>query len=378
MKLCDFVDINPRTTLSKGSEAEFVPMEALDPSRRYVKTYPKKKYSGGTKFVNGDTLFARITPCLENGKISQFTSTTDNPAFGSTEYWILRAKDGVSDPGFVYYLAKSDLIRKTAEKSMVGASGRQRAQIQSVQDLDIGDVSLTDQRKIAGVLGAYDDLIENNSKRIEKLETMARLLYRHYFESVEAGQRSRIPLLDSIELKPKTVVPKDGDKPYVPMESLQTNSMVLSFFSKRAGNSGSKFEAGDTLFARITPSLENGKTGFVYELPDGHTSAFGSTEFIVMRSKTLSPEIVYLVARSDVVRRTAIKSMVGASGRQRVQEKCFAELTLPEITETEIQELTEKLRPMYKQINILHKKNVNLSEARDLLLPRLMSGEIVL
>lgn len=179
MKLSDFVDINPRTPLPKGTVTEFVPMEALDPSSRYVHSYPKKEYAGGTKFINGDTLFARITPCLQNGKISQFISNSDHPAFGSTEYWIFRAKEGISDPSFVYYLALSDLIRKPAEKSMVGASGRQRAQIEAVQNLDVGDIPLSLQQKISGVLGAYDDLIENNSKRIEKLEAMARLIYRN-------------------------------------------------------------------------------------------------------------------------------------------------------------------------------------------------------
>jgi type I restriction enzyme S subunit len=178
VKLSDFVEINPSIYLPKGKEAEFIPMEAIDPLRRYVRTYPKKKYSGGSKFVNGDTLFARITPCLENGKIAQFISTANEPAFGSTEYWVFRAKAGKSDPGFVYYLAKSDLLRKPAEKSMVGASGRQRAQIEAVQDLDVGNVSLDVQQQISRALGAYDNLIENNSKRIEKLEAMARLHYK--------------------------------------------------------------------------------------------------------------------------------------------------------------------------------------------------------
>ena len=214
MKLSEFIDINPRTSLPKGTEAEFVPMEAINPQRRYVKTYPKKKYSGGTKFINGDTLFARITPCLENGKISQFISDSSVPAFGSTEYWILRAKEGVSDPSYVYYLAKSEVLRRPAEKSMVGASGRQRAQIESIQDLDVGNVSLGEQRTIAGVLSAYDDLIENNSKRIEKLEAMARILYRHTIETedveeVKMGDVANIKWGDTSKTK-KSYVPEDN------------------------------------------------------------------------------------------------------------------------------------------------------------------------
>src|SRR5205823_13463537 len=101
----------------------------------------------------------------------------------------------------------------------------------------------------------------------------------------------------------------------IPMTSLSTHTMVVSDMEMRSGNSGSKFKAGDTLFARITPCLENGKTAYVGFLSDDQVG-FGSTEFIVMRGRTVSPEWVYLFARSEQFRGHAIKTMSGATGRQ--------------------------------------------------------------
>src|SRR5262249_6266615 len=105
--------------------------------------------------------------------------------------------------------------------------------------------------------------------------------------------------VDVIDFDPRTTVAREGKKPFVPMTSLSTNSMIVNEVELRSGNSGSKFQNGDTLFARITPCLENGKTGFVNFLGDGQT-AFGSTEFIVMRGNAVSPEWVYLFARTEL------------------------------------------------------------------------------
>ena len=132
-----------------------------------------------------------------------------------------------------------------------------------------------------------------------------------------------VKITDAIDVNPSTKVPADGEKPSVMMNGISTNTMLVTEIGYRSGNSGSKFKNGDTLFARITPCLENGKTAFVQFLPTDDAVACGSTEFIVLRSRTLCPEFVYLLARSDAFRDNAIKSMTGASGRQRVQEACF-------------------------------------------------------
>ncbi len=144
---------------------------------------------------------------------------------------------------------------------------------------------------------------------------------------------------------------------------------------KREGRSGSKFQNGDTLFARITPCLENGKTAFVAFMEEGEVGR-GSTEFVVLRSERLTPEAVYCLARTYEFRENAIKSMIGSSGRQRVQETCFDKFPVMIPSDTLLGLFTDAVRPMFRQIKLLHAQNHKLRAARDLLLPRLMSGEI--
>lgn len=181
---------------------------------------------------------------------------------------------------------------------------------------------------------------------------------------------------DAITINPKVRIPKEGLKPFVPMGSLSETSMLIADIEEREGNSGSKFQNGDTLFARITPCLENGKTGFVQFLPSDDAVAFGSTEFIVLRSRALCPEYVYALARSDEFRANAIKSMSGATGRQRVKEACFDAFLLAQPDAETLQRYREIVQPMFAMIRKLAAKNANLRATRDLLLPKLISGEL--
>jgi type I restriction enzyme S subunit len=138
VKFSDFVIVNPKISLEKGKEYPFIEMEDISPGNRYVSSTKKRMFKGsGSKFMTGDVLFARITPSLENGKIAQVKDTAIK-GFGSTEFFVFRHREGISDSSFIYYLSFSERIRKPAEKSMFGASGRQRADLNVVQDLDIG------------------------------------------------------------------------------------------------------------------------------------------------------------------------------------------------------------------------------------------------
>ncbi len=159
------------------------------------------------------------------------------------------------------------------------------------------------------------------------------------------------------------------------MGSLSNVSMHISNIEIREGNSGAKFQNGDTLFARITPCLENGKTGFVQFLPDSHSVGFGSTEFIVLRSHSLTPEFVYLLARSNEFRDVAIKSMTGATGRQRVQEKCFQEIRIAQPPRALLDRFALIVTPAFQLSYRLHLQTRNLRRTRDLLLPRLLSSK---
>ena len=174
MRLSDFTEINPYEKLPKGTIAKKISMEQLEPYKKFVSGYSLEAYSGGAKFRNGDTIMARITPCLENGKTA-FISTLDKNevGFGSTEYIVFRAKDGISHPDFVYYLVISSLVREPAIKSMVGSSGRQRVQQTVIDELEIPNYSLAEQQHIVDILGSIDEKIENNEQEIRKINDLA-------------------------------------------------------------------------------------------------------------------------------------------------------------------------------------------------------------
>lgn len=163
-KLEDIVIINPKETLKKGNYATKIAMDKLNPFCRDVSGVELEKYTGGSKFRNNDTIMARITPCLENGKtayISQLNS--DEVGFGSTEYIVFRAKPGISDPDYIYYLITSEQIRKPAIKSMIGSSGRQRVQLDVIQNLNVMTPPLNEQKKIGIFLRKLDEKISVNN-----------------------------------------------------------------------------------------------------------------------------------------------------------------------------------------------------------------------
>jgi type I restriction enzyme S subunit len=262
-----------------------------------------------------------------------------------------------------------------------------------LNDIEIDLPPLPTQRRIAAILSAYDDLIENNARRIAILEEMARNLYREWFVHFRFPRHEDTTFVDrdgmlvpkvwpvvratdAIDINPTTKVPREGLKPFLPMSSLSDNSMLIGEVEYREGNAGAKFKNADTLFARITPCLENGKTAFVQFLPSDDAVAFGSTEFIVLRSRTLCPEFVYLLARSDEFRDNAIKSMSGATGRQRVQEQSFDRFLFAQPDQQITDLFRAQVAPMFRAVQVLAKKNTNLRRTRDLLLPRLVSGEL--
>jgi type I restriction enzyme S subunit len=163
VRLADAVDFNPTERLAKGTFAKKVSMDKLVPFARDIPAWEVAPYGGGAKFRNGDTIMARITPCLENGKIAQVNILKDGEVgYGSTEFIVWRAKEGVTDRDFVYYLSQSPDIRDVAVKSMVGSSGRQRVQQAVLNNYTIDLPPLEDQIEIGKVLSALDARIAKN------------------------------------------------------------------------------------------------------------------------------------------------------------------------------------------------------------------------
>jgi type I restriction enzyme S subunit len=165
IRAADFIEFNPRLSIKKGAIATKVAMDKLQPFTKKIPSTEQAEFGGGAKFCNGDTIMARITPCLENGKTAFVDVLADGEvAFGSTEFIVMRARAGISDPQFVYYLATSPMFRNTAIKSMVGSSGRQRVQQGVLDDLELTVPSLPEQEKIGAFLALLDEKIALNNK----------------------------------------------------------------------------------------------------------------------------------------------------------------------------------------------------------------------
>ncbi|MBU4077671.1 MAG: restriction endonuclease subunit S [Euryarchaeota archaeon] len=300
-------------------------------------------------------------------------------------------KEGIERDYVYWYLRQPSIIQKA--RSLAGGAAQPDLGHDAFKSISFTYPELEIQRRIVGILSAYDDLIENNTQRIKILEEMAQALYREWFVKFRFPGHEKVRMVeselgmvpegwevkkatDAIYVNPTTKVPKEGKKPFVSMGNLSNDSMFVNSFEYRSGNSGSKFKNGDTLFARITPCLENGKTAYVQFLQSNNDIAFGSTEFIVLRSKTLCSELVYLMARSNEFRDNAIKSMSGATGRQRVQEACFDKFLFAHPDSKIISPFVEHVSLHLQNAYILNKKNANLRRTRDLLLPKLISGEV--
>jgi type I restriction enzyme S subunit len=184
-------------------------------------------------------------------------------------------------------------------------------------------------------------------------------------------------LAEMVELNPRERMKRGTEAPYLDMASLPTSGPSLDRAVSREFKSGSRFRNGDTLFARITPCLENGKTAFVQSLPED-VIGWGSTEFIVMRAISPVPsEYTYLLARDEAFREHAIQSMTGTSGRQRVQVDALAPYLLPFPPPDTWARFSSLVDPMFNDIETSHRESHSLAEQRAALLPGLVSEEVV-
>ncbi|WP_340138204.1 restriction endonuclease subunit S [Lactobacillus crispatus] len=182
VKLGKVIQLNPREQISKGKVAKKIAMDNLEPYTREVSGYDLDIYKGGTKFRNKDTLLARITPCLENGKTAYVNILDDNEvAFGSTEYFVLRAKKELIDPLYLYYLSISRKFRTVAIKSMTGTSGRQRVQKDSILNYEFDLPQMEEQKRIAKMIGCLDDKKVLNDKINDNLTNQLHTISDNYF-----------------------------------------------------------------------------------------------------------------------------------------------------------------------------------------------------
>ena len=401
-KLGDLADFRNGVNYNKNSFGEGIKVVGVSDFQDYTKPRyaeldqinPEGIVTERNILHDGDIVFVRSNGNRELIGRSLFIQQPPEEVTHSAFTIRLRFTSPEVHPMFYAYCFRTPLIRKGLT-AYGGGTNISNLNQDILGALEVPLPPLPVQRRIAAILSAYDELLENSQRRIQILEAMVRALYREWFVQFRFpgnGQFRRVTsslgaipqhwevkyVPECVEINPHVVVASDDEKPFVPMSSLANGSMLITDIESRVGNSGAKFQNGDTLFARITPCLENGKTGFVQFLPDSQAVARGSTEFIVLRSRTLTPEFVYLLARSDDFRGNAIKSMSGASGRQRVQERCFDRFQIAQPPRDLLDRFSAVVAPSFRLIQELHLKTQTLRRTRDLLLPRLLSGQVTL
>lgn len=241
----------------------------------------------------------------------------------------------------------------------------------SLEDFFNIEIPIPDIEKQREIVKEYNTIlsrIELNEQMISKLESLIQLIYQSMFKCEKYDEEY---LGKYIETNPKISLKKGAITKHIEMSQLRVNSMVIDGYEEREFNGGSKFNQLDTLLARITPCLENGKTAFVNCLNNDEIGT-GSTEFIVMRAKKdISPYWVYCVARDKEFRRYAISSMVGSSGRQRVHEDYLKIYKLKKVDVESMKKFHDRVEGLFKFIKIKSLEIDKLYDIREILLARI-------
>ena len=371
-----YVEINPRETISKGCISKKIGMDKLQPFCRDIPGYELSEFTGGSKFRNGDTIMARITPCLENGKTAMVNILDQGEiGFGSTEFIVFRAKEGLTTPDFVYYLVSSSLVREPAIKSMVGSSGRQRVQTDVVENLEISFPSLPDQAKIASILKSLDDKIAINNQINNNLEQQAQSIFANEFLISETLPENWIQsnLIDIANYLNGLAMQK-----YRPSAN-ETGIPVLKIKELRQGCCDDNSELCSPNIKRDY-IIHDGDVIFSWSgslLVDfwcGGTCGLNQHLFKVTSSK-YDKWFYYAWTKHHLDRFIAVAADKATTmGHIKRDELEKAEVLIP--NEADYNRIGGLLQPIYDLIIANRIENKKLAETRDSLLPKLMSGEL--
>jgi len=375
-RLDEIAEFNPRELLKKGSISKKISMDKLQPFCRDVPGFELEPYSGGTKFRNGDTIMARITPCLENGKTAKISVLeTGEVGFGSTEYIVFRAKDGC-DPDFLYYLVTSPIVREPAIKSMVGSSGRQRVQTDVLQTLMVKVPDLETQQSISGILKSLDDKIAANRKINDNLYEMVNAYYTSLFKDVECEMTTIGNYAERIYSggTPTTSNAAYWGGTFGWFSSGETrNRFVISteksITQTGIDNSSTKLASKhDIVMASAGQGFTRGQTSML--LIDTYVN---QSVIVIHADRNILPYLFWNLAnRYEELRAISDSSSIRGS----LTTKMIAAFEIPLANNDVIQTFSDFAWAVIPQIENNLLENERLAALRDSLLPKLMSGEL--
>ena len=383
-KLKDLAEFNPRESLAKGVVAKKVAMDKLQPFCRDIPGYELEPFSGGTKFRNGDTIMARITPCLENGKTAKVAVLDEGEVgFGSTEYIVFRAKDGI-DEDFIYYLVCSPLVREPAIKSMVGSSGRQRVQTDVVQNLEIMVPDYEEQKQISGILKSLDDKIVANTEINKNLEQQAQAIFKAWFVDFEPFNEEMpsdwiIGTVDDLGTEiicGKTPPTKKkeyygGNTPFITIPDM--HGCVYNVSTERyLSAAGVALQPKKTLPPNTVCVSCIGTAGLV-NLVSEKSQSNQQINSIVPK-EGISAYYIYLLMQT--LSETINKLGQSGSTIVNLNKTQFGKIQVAIPSEQVLCNFDTLCKPLFEMILSNQKENIELANLRDALLPKLMSGEL--
>lgn len=376
MKASDFIEFNPRLSLKKGTLATKIAMDKLQPFTKRIDITEKALYSGGAKFCNGDTILARITPCLENGKTAFVDILQEGEVgFGSTEFIVMRAKEGVSDPQFVYYVATSPFFRERAIQSMVGSSGRQRVQQSVIESLELSVPPLQIQKGIGSFLSEIDKKIAVNNQINDNLYAQAKAIFDNHFINIDAipARWRKGNLLDIANYLNGLAMQK-----FRP----QGNEIGLPVLKIKELRQGSCDDSSELCSLSIKPEyiIHDGDVVFSWSgslLVDiwcGGTCGLNQHLFKVT-SDVYDKWFYYLWTAHHLARFIAIAADKATTmGHIKREELAKAEVLIP--CEEDYTSFNSIMQPIFELIISNRIESRKLAALRDELLPKLMTGEI--
>ena len=378
-KLSDIVDFNPRETIKKGTIAKKIPMDVLRPFYRDIPYYVEACFSSGMKFRNGDTIMARITPCLENGKTAQVSILNDGEVgFGSTEYIVFRAKEGIADKDYLYYLVCSPEVRELAIKSMVGSSGRQRVQTDVVKNLEIDVPPLVEQEKIGSLLKLFDDKIALNDRINNNLLEQALTLYATHFFSVDkngcigdyCAVKSGFAFKSSWWTNNGVKVIKIGS---INQDNL--NLLECSYVDEDKADKAKDFvvKAGDLLIAMTGATI--GKFSMVPYSSEVLLVNQRVGKFFLGNHPVKKLPFIYCTLKQPEVYNEVVNRGQG-SAQPNISASDIMSIPCVIPSQDVINDFNDAAQPLFDLIISNQRENQQLSELRNTLLPKLMSGEL--
>mgnify|MGYP004508095137 FL=1 len=382
-KLSDIADFNPRETIKKGAIAKKIPMDVLRPFYRDIPYYVEECFSGGAKFRNGDTIMARITPCLENGKTAQVSILNDGEVgFGSTEYIVFRAKEGIANKDYLYHLVCSPEVREPAIKSMVGSSGRQRVQTDVIKNLEIDVPPLVEQEKIGSFLKAFDDKIALNDRINKNLLEQALAIYKDWFcdYALSDGilpENWKITTIDEISsLVTRGIAPKyddSSDQIVLNQKCIRDHTIDISLSRRHLPKKINEkwISKGDLLIN----STGTGTLGRVAQVWFEASNMTVDSHVTIVRPK--DPILQSYIGFWGLSHESEIEAQhTGSTGQTELPRDRVKAMELPLPDEDTLSKFNELVIPMTSTVISNQEENAHLSQLRDALLPKLMSGEL--